>query len=1082
MDFEANHNTNFGGHDYSERSSLAVNTYLWENVGEDASVSFACVQIGSIVYFHSRENEILSTNIVGKVDLQIGRTTDFDFTTVDGDLIIATGKRILNRVSYSETLGFELEEFTLKVRDTWGCEDVLEGEDLNNGAGVSYRPSSISAPHLYNLRNQGWATPRSIAAPGGAYNGDPLTEVNAWEYSGVPYGKWPSNADMQHEWVRPDPESDSQDRRFFVEDFHENPPSNVEAAKGYFIIDPLMRGQSRTNEYEKNESKYDEVERLYRPLPSTLPEDRTTGGATYVEEYAGRVWYSGFGAGGVVGGDKESPKLTGYVMYSQLVDNPADLPKCYQEGDPTDPDTSDLVDTDGGVLRIAGMGQVISMKAVRRGLFVIATNGIWMISGGLDSGFTATNIEVNKISEVTPSAKHSIIEVEGTLMFWADEGIYHVTPTETGAWTVTNITQDTIQSYYTSIDFNEKLGVKSYYDPFERQVRWLFSKGRAYNMDVMEELVLDLNVGGFYPLRIENPRVVDGIDRPFVRDYMEARPFTRTLEEDPVVTSDTLATGGGEIIVLQEEVITDVASVPTLKFLTFWYPEPRDDDDFLFYSFAEYNNASWLDWGVRDAAAHMVTGANTQGDSSRDKMTPYLTFHMEKGGRCPEDGSPPVGELPAECEPQVCDAVEASITTDGNVWHWPLFDPTDSNIVPAVWDKAANAPLSQPDLQNSAPNAITGTDIYASGFGNLRRIALPDTGYDACRESPLIPYHVRDSGYGAPTWGGNPAFEQYSGSIGPGTSETTFQVASAAAIVHDVGWYQSQTCYIFRGGGVRIYRNHLGSLLGQSRSFDVRMVRSDVGGMNDRIEFIFSAGTSTILTTLDPLYFNSGVPRNIGVLVQGTGIRHVNIGPSEGKIAYECRMDYKVYLTLGDTTTEYTVLDEPIATTWSTVDAASPLDEDLTYWQIGGGGTYNIFNGFQGKIHSISVGDPVGITSDEWSDVLASYHRSYTGYTPPDYCSDETAVTGGCEDTDVASSCLVRTGWDHAYSTDTGRLSRQFQVYREVRHQDGDYSVVTTRNRVRGRGGSYFMRMDTEPGKDCRILGWNLALQGNAYV
>ena len=83
---------------------------------------------------------------------------------------------------------------------------------------------------------------------------------------------------------------------------------------------------------------------------------------------------------------------------------------------------------------------------------------------------------------------------------------------------------------------------------------------------------------------------------------------------------------------------------------------------------------------------------------------------------------------------------------------------------------------------------------------------------------------------------------------------------------------------------------------------------------------------------------------------------------------------------------------------------------------------------------------------------------------------------------EVDSSCLVTTSWDHATHPITGRLSRPFQVYRLVRHQEDGYPVITTRNKVRGRGGAFQMRMDTEPGKDCKILGWNLSIASNPIV
>ncbi len=734
MDFELGALVNDGGHIYNERNGLKVQTYLWENVGEIGDLSLACVQIGSKVYFHNRESEVLSTAPVGMVDLNLGRSRQMDFTTVDGDLIIATGGRKLWSVEYSDGFQFELKPFTLKVRDMWGVADVLEGRNLNEGTDVSHRPTAISQNHLYNLRNQGWAVPRSIGWPGerGGFMGDPMHEAKIWAGEGEAYGKWPSNADVQHEWIRPDPESDNQQLRFFVPDFVENPPHNVEAPKGYFIIDPLLRGTSRVAEYEKNGDKYEDVDRPYLDLMNPLATDSTAGGASFVEEYAGRIWYAGF-KGGNDDGDTESPKLTGYVMYSQLVNTPADLGKCYQEGDPTDPETSDVIDTDGGLVRISGMGRVLSMKAMGTGLMVIATNGLWMVSGGLDDGFTATNMRVDKISEVAPSSSTSVVEVEGTLLFWGVDGIYHVTPSEAGGWQVANITQNTIQSYYDDISLNGKIEVKGFYDRYERQVRWLFSRGQSQGVAEMEELILDMNVGAWFPFKIFNDGMQQEGDRPFVMDYMEARPFTREILEDEVVVDDTLVDGNGNLIVLEEEILVTTENIPTLKFLTFYYEEDElgviSDTAGLKYSFAEYNNREWKDWGEQDAAAYMVTGANTQGDSSRDKMTPYLTFHMEKEKDCEpfDDTRPSVGV----CKPYDCESVEEYILSTSPLHYYTFAETDDPFPNLGTIDTQATVSGELSDYDTAAPVPIYGPDFCNDATGLwYRDTASWHTGYD----------------------------------------------------------------------------------------------------------------------------------------------------------------------------------------------------------------------------------------------------------------------------------------------------------------------------------------------------------------
>lgn len=106
--------------------------------------------------------------------------------------------------------------------------------------------------------------------------------------------------------------------------------------------------------------------------------------------------------------------------------------------------------------------------------------------------------------------------------------------------------------------------------------------------------------------------------------------------------------------------------------------------------------------------------------------------------------------------------------------------------------------------------------------------------------------------------------------------------------------------------------------------------------------------------------------------------------------------------------------------------------------------------------------------------------------TTVDLVEDEAVVRG-------ESSCKVQARWewtDHAVS---GKFGPSFEAYRHVRkwfpdlsggdvpYEDG-YPVVTTKNRLRGSGRSLSLRMSTSPGKDCRLIGWNIQLNVNSKV
>jgi hypothetical protein len=87
------------------------------------------------------------------------------------------------------------------------------------------------------------------------------------------------------------------------------------------------------------------------------------------------------------------------------------------------------------------------------------------------------------------------------------------------------------------------------------------------------------------------------------------------------------------------------------------------------------------------------------------------------------------------------------------------------------------------------------------------------------------------------------------------------------------------------------------------------------------------------------------------------------------------------------------------------------------------------------------------------------------------------------------SSCLIRSQWDFSNSINSRKWGSLFQAYRyttphfitDVNYDTG-FEVITTKNKLRGRGKSFALFMQTEPLKDCRILGWNIAVNGNAVV
>ena len=94
---------------------------------------------------------------------------------------------------------------------------------------------------------------------------------------------------------------------------------------------------------------------------------------------------------------------------------------------------------------------------------------------------------------------------------------------------------------------------------------------------------------------------------------------------------------------------------------------------------------------------------------------------------------------------------------------------------------------------------------------------------------------------------------------------------------------------------------------------------------------------------------------------------------------------------------------------------------------------------------------------------------------------------------DLPSSCIVQVQWDWNNSPAQGGWGTKFQAYRLLRGnpnatpEDGDVfdygeRVIVTRNKLRGKGRALSLFIQSDSGKDMKLLGWGLVLskQGEA--
>lgn len=615
MNFESDWIGHVMTNDIPSDGIVAVTSVNWENAGGEVGRWITVVQMGQTVKFFDASATVLSSSLIYTyIFSNIDINQRLSYAVVDGILVIVSGERSVYIFEY-DSGNITVSTKSLLVRDLFGVEDIVDSRNLRQGTDIAFRPTTLSDAHLYNLRNQTWGPTRPIWNNNAPQ--DPIQRFYMFTKT-----EFPSNADSVNHALskRADWEPSTTDR-FRPEDIALNPVGTFSAAKGYFIIDAMARGNSRIAEIAKLKTRFPAI--VYEP--ATLPQDETPGGASVVCEYAGRVWFAGF-SGQIINGDDHSPRMVSYVLFSQLVDSPADIINCFQEGDPTSTEEPELVDNDGGFIRIEGAYGICKLVNVGSAVIVVAANGIWMIQGGSDYGFTATNYLVTKLSEHGSTSPNSIVVVDNTFMYWGADGIYHLTRNQYGDYVANNLTEKTIQKYYEAIPSAARDQATGLYDSYDKKVKWLYNNIILDDGNNVTELVFDLALAAFYPAVISK-KPASTLIVPC--GSVKIPPYRLVTVSDDVTVNDVDVTVNGELVDVLRE--ARVSALRETKYIIAFQSGAG-----LSMSFGWYNDETFTDWvnvldslGV-DAAAYLITGYLSGQDYQREKWVPYITFHFRK--------------------------------------------------------------------------------------------------------------------------------------------------------------------------------------------------------------------------------------------------------------------------------------------------------------------------------------------------------------------------------------------------------------------------------------------------------------------
>lgn len=551
---------------------LTVSAFKWDNAGGLSTNTVLAIQIGaSIDFFRGNALTISPTKISTYDFSELSKINKFSYASVDGKLVVTVGSKDIYIFTYdTSTNKINVETKRLLVRDLFGLDAIdNDGKDLREGGNISLRPStsSVSGAHVYNLRNQGWAIPHTHWVDNDIGTHDTITQFTNEDGQ----HRWPSNADNIAPYIYANTKDSGGTSglfatvdRFDVANIVNNPPTNTYSPIGYFIIDALDRGASRRSALADMQSKYPQNDaNLYSTANSAIETDSTPYGPTCVCQYAGRVFYGGF-SGEVVNGDSHSPKLSSYLLYSQLVSDSSNINLCYQAADPTNPKSSDLVDTDGGFVRIEGAYGIIGMAVLQSTLFIFANNGVWTVSGG-NGGFTATSYQTSKLTDSGCISQGSIVAMQDSIFYWGLDGIYSINRNEYGDFRSSNITNKTIKRFYMSISDESIRNAEGIYDSYNNAVKWVYNNYIGASDDTIE-LNLDTVTGAYYKHRIK-PISVNPAGFPLVVKGVQTDPFRVVYSDnDIVVGSDQVVVTNGSLVITSAP--SKVSGIKEIVYLT----------------------------------------------------------------------------------------------------------------------------------------------------------------------------------------------------------------------------------------------------------------------------------------------------------------------------------------------------------------------------------------------------------------------------------------------------------------------------------------------------------------------------------
>jgi hypothetical protein len=553
--------TNFELSSFTVADDAITTTGTWFNVGGQSGLEFLIFQNGSTLYFYNKSEAPFSANIeTGTVNL-----LDYEVSGSVGasqaKCSFASIKGALVVVSEAiDPIYVERDNVAETLTVTQIDFRVRDFEWQGDTSTYYEDESSPSDERKYDAQNTGWNTG----------NGAPTTLTKR----------------LTHPWYAGKDSTGSYDAAEWDKIYG----GTTLTGNGHYILDFFNKDRA--------------TESGISGLTTEVESSRFNS----VASFAGRVFYAGL----------DSSKNADTILFSQIIENLNQAGDCLQQNDPTSENFSDLLDTDGGTLKISGASGIKVLYVIDARLYIFAENGVWSVSG-VDDFFRPTAFSIKKITDVGIVDAGSFVVADGTPLWWSKNGIHTLAfDANQGRPSESNLTLGTIQSYWDRIPTDAKLKLVSTFDPINKRIYWAWpDNDETVESKLNNILVLDTAIQAFYPWYIEdettNTDAIIGLE--FFSGFGAA---ASTLDVVDSAGNDVVTSAGDDVVSIQNLAVTGSPSIILLI---------RDGDTNKL-TMGSFTDDNFLDWGSVNYSSFAEAGYDFMGDMLLKKTAPYLTTYM----------------------------------------------------------------------------------------------------------------------------------------------------------------------------------------------------------------------------------------------------------------------------------------------------------------------------------------------------------------------------------------------------------------------------------------------------------------------